>query len=138
MKIRRESSRSLVLPIVLVLAAAFLASGLGSLGSNDVTGMQVGGNGLMSGGKISIQGKVVEVSNPIDEQDLYIKVDLNGDDWWDKLIVIPKKVNTAFWGEKYPVGSVITFTNLQPYGGEQTRKYHVTKDSDKEHSIGDN
>jgi len=42
MKVRRERNyRSLLLPVVLVLAAAFLAAGLGGFAGNDISGAQV-------------------------------------------------------------------------------------------------
>jgi len=42
MKVRRERNyRSLLLPVVLVLAAAFLAAGLGGFAGNEISGAQV-------------------------------------------------------------------------------------------------
>tara|TARA_Y100000310_G_scaffold303592_1_gene342078 strand:- start:2322 stop:2684 length:363 start_codon:yes stop_codon:yes gene_type:complete len=50
MKIKRQGSahRAVMLPVLLVLAASFLATSLGSVGGNDITGAQTMGSGRCS------------------------------------------------------------------------------------------
>ena len=139
MRVLRKRGRSynyrLVLPVLMILAAAFMATSISNFGGNQVTGrvaMQPVSETSESGGSVTIGGIVLGTKE--EEDGIFIALDLNGDKKTDKTIDICKDINAGFYSERYPIGSYVKFTNLEDWGNDDI--YSITDKSDKEHGVG--